>query len=379
VNGRQKIEAAFSREGSPEFAAVICYEGIYVRDHWSGLTHYPWWFEQSPDLAERMACLGEIIPAIGQDWMDLSQCPSRRYRQQHCIEARPEGVFLVGPSTGEDLALQEPTIGGWELVERGYSGHVEPLAETFDEVDLAIPPTPSFDRSSFEAEGYADLARLQLAAFGEDHYPLESVSTPFWACYGLWGFEGMMAMVARRPDLVRYACDRFLIYSLQRLQQSAALGAAGIWVEDCMSDMISPAAFAELNAPYVRRIVEEIRSLGMHSIYYYCGNPMDRLNLLLEVGADALALEESKKGFTIDIAGVAEVVQGRCALLGNLDAINLLPHASADELRGEISRQVAAGRRNKDRFVMSLGSPVTPGTTPERVREYCNWARELGR
>jgi uroporphyrinogen-III decarboxylase len=187
----------------------------------------------------------------------------------------------------------------------------------------------------------------------------------------------MMEMVAQRPELVRYACDRYLSYCLRRVQQSACLGAAGIWIEDCMTDMISPAAFAELNLPCLRAIVNAIRSLGMHSIHYYCGDPQDRMDLLLSTGADALALEESKKGFRIDIADVAEFVQGRCALFGNLDAIHLLPDANEADLRDEITRQVAAGRRNKNRFVISLGSPVTPGTTANRVREYCQWAREI--
>jgi uroporphyrinogen-III decarboxylase len=47
-------------------------------------------------------------------------------------------------------------------------------------------------------------------------------------------------------------------------------------------------------------------------------------------------------------------------------------------LRAEIARQIAAGRRNGGRFVLSLGSPVTPGTPMERVRRYCDLAHELG-
>ena len=184
-------------------------------------------------------------------------------------------------------------------------------------------------------------------------------------------------MVAQKPELVKYACDRFLHNERIAVQEAAALGAAGVWIEDCMTDMISPQAFQELNVPYLRMLIEEIRALGMHSIYYYCGNPAGKLNLLLETGTDALSLEESKKGFTIDIAEVAEVVQGRCVLFGNLDAINLMPNGSEAELRREISRQAAAGRRNGNRFVMSLGSPVTPDTSPERVRRYCQMVREL--
>ena len=379
MNGRQKIEAAFSPEGTPEFAAVLCYEGIYMRDHWAQLTRQPWWADQSPNLDERMAAWSEIVPAIGQDWMALSACPSRRYREAHAIETGAEGVFRMNRLTGARQRLYEPQVSGWDLVERGYSGHVERLASTPDEIDQLLEPLSRFDPQEFLAQGYADLAQRQLAAFGADHYPICHVSSPLWDCFALWGFEGLMTMVADQPDLVHYACQRYLTRSLYQVHQSAALGARGIWIEECLTDQISPAAYEALNLPYLRAVVDEIRACGMHSIYYYCGNPTRRLDLLLSSGADALALEESKKGFTIDITEIAEAVDGRCVLFGNLDAIQLLPHASEATLRAEIERQLAAGRRNQSRFVMSLGSPVTPETSPERVRQYGEWIHDISK
>ena len=100
--------------------------------------------------------------------------------------------------------------------------------------------------------------------------------------------------------------------------------------------------------------------------------------MILSLGADALSLEESKKNFAIDIEDVVERVQGRCTVLGNLDAVDVLQNGSEEELQAEIARQIAAGRRNGSRFIMSLGSPVTPGTPVERVRSYCDLVHELG-
>ncbi len=186
-----------------------------------------------------------------------------------------------------------------------------------------------------------------------------------------------MLLVATRPDLVRRACERLLAIAIRRVKVARALGAAGIWLEECMTDMVSPAAFEALCLPFVQQLVAAIRDAGMKSIYYYCGSPADRWDLLLSTGADALSLEESKKGFTIDMEEVVSRAAGRCAVLGNLDAIHLLPSASEDDLRAEIARQLLAGRRNAGRFLMSIGSPVTPGTPVARVRRYCEMVREL--
>jgi uroporphyrinogen-III decarboxylase len=75
---------------------------------------------------------------------------------------------------------------------------------------------------------------------------------------------------------------------------------------------------------------------------------------------------------------VADRVGGRLALLGDLDAIGLLEHGSDSALRVEVARQCEAGRRNRDRFIASVGSPVTPGTPIGRVRRTCDLVHEMG-
>ncbi len=94
--------------------------------------------------------------------------------------------------------------------------------------------------------------------------------------------------------------------------------------------------------------------------------------MLLDTGADALALGESKKHFTIDIADVADLVGGRMALFGNLDAIGLMESGTDADLECEIARQSEARIRNRRRFVMCVGSPITPRTPLTRVRAYCD-------
>jgi hypothetical protein len=387
MNGRERIEAAFSSQGSPEFGAVICYEGIYYRDHWVArdprqrITSYPWWYAQSPDLEHQKAWLSEAIPSTGQDWMELHGCMPRNYREQRQVVVEPNGVFLLDRLSGEKIELHPPVVSGWEVQEGvdAYTDHRDRLADTSQEIDRLYPPAPPFDPEHYRREGRHELAAWQLDTLGQSLFPIRHVSSPLQDCFNLWGYEGMMLMVAERPDLVHYACQRYLEYSLDAVQEAHLLGAGGIWIEECFTDQISPAAYQELNLPYLRPLVEAIHSKQMHSILYFCGNPKVKLELLVQSGAQALSLEESKKGFTIDIDTLSDFLQGRVVLLGNLDAIHLLPQVNEAELRSEIRRQVAAGRRNGSRFIMSLGSPVTPGTPPQRVRLYCDLTHEMGR
>lgn len=378
MTGRERIEAAFSKDGAREIPAVIPYEGIYVRDHWQGLTSYPWWYHQVAHIERQMLWRREVMAKTRQDWFRLPFSYSREDRRNLSIEVRAQGVFRIDRRTGKEERLIEPQIGGWSTSGEPQSIRSPGLAQTPDQIDELIPIPPDFDPSKVATEGRRDLASQLLKGVGNDLYPICHVLSPLWRCYFLWGFEGMMTMIATRPELVEHACRRFRTLSVREVRGAAVLGAAGIWIEECLTDMISSDAFGSLNVPFLGQLVEEIRVAGLKSIYYFCGNPAGRWEYLISVGADALALEESKKGFVVDIEDVVARVQGRCTVLGNLDAVGILQDGTGEELRAEISRQIAAGRRNGSRFIMSLGSPITPATSVERVRLYCDLVHEVG-
>jgi len=377
MTGRQRMAAALSPAGTPQTPGVICYEGIYYRDHWEQVTSKPWWCAFSPELEDQLAWRAEAAATTGQDWLHLPACPSRADRAALRVEPRGDGAVLIDTRTSDERPLRRPAVGGWDADDIARRRTPPRLPETLDQIDAAVPVPPAFDAERFVADGRADLAAAILRSFGRDLYPIDYVGSPLWGCYGLWGFEGLMLLIADRADLVGRACRRLLAGGVRAVRQAAARGAAAIVIEECFTDMISPAAFEALNVPVVGGLIEAIRAAGMKSIYYYCGDPAGKWDAIAGLGADALAFEESKKGFVIDVADVVRRVGGRCAVMGNLDAIGVLERGTDAQLRAEIARQLTAGRANGGRFVMSLGSPVTPGTSPRRVRQYLALVRDL--
>jgi len=377
MTGRQRIEAAFSSDGTREIPAVICYEDIFFRDHWDELTSCPWWYQYVPEVEQQVQWRRDAVGRTGQDWFCLPLCGTHEDRASTMVQARSDGVFRLDIRTGQAERLTRPSVGGWERPGQLHSVRPERLVDSTAGIDAAVLLPADGALQSALTRGVGDLATALVDEFGRDLYPICHVGSPLWLCYYLWGFEGMMEMTALRPDLVERACERYLAQSVHAARIAAAIGARAIWIEECMTDAVSPDSFGRLNVPFLRRLIAEVHGLGMKSIYYYCGSPEDRWEHLLSVGADALALEEGKKGFIVDIEEAAERAAGRCVLLGNLDAMGLLEKATEAELRAEIARQLRAGRRNRSRFIMSLGSPVTPATPVSRVRLYCSLVHSL--
>lgn len=376
MTGREKILAAFTTEGTPEIGVVASYEEIFIRDHWFALTEVLWWYAFSGAADKEVSWVRDFSRKSGLEWLGVNECPSRAVRARQRYEQRADGVWLV-EGTGKETRLSEPTPSGTNTASvNSKHTDLDSLPTTPDEIDALVPSTPKFDRKVFLAEGRHDTATAIRAALGLLLYG--HIASPIWSLYDLLGYEGMMVFLAQDPGLASYAGRRILENVIQRIRMISALGADAVWIEECLTDQISPELFRAISVPLVRQCVQEARTCGLKSIYYYCGNPNDRLDAILSAGADAVHFEESKKGFTIDIADIINRVKGRCTVFGNLDAINVLQNGSEDMLRLEIQRQLEAGRNNGGRFIMSTGSPITPETPVEKVRLYTGLVRKYG-
>lgn len=371
---RERVLAAFDRDGAAEFAAVIPYEGIYFRDRWRDLSPRPWWHQFSADIEQQLGWRRDAARAIGQAWFAIGTSYSAEDRANISIEERPDGVYLLDRRGPSERRLEPPRVAGLPDSHETLSVRPADPPASQSDVERAIPLVDPARPERVAAEGRCELASRMLADFGAGLFPQSSVSSPLWQCYDIWGFEGLMMALVEQRELIRYACERHLANTLVGVRIAKAAGAMGIWIEECMLDMISPEDYRELVLPGLRAITDAIRAEGMKSIHYFCGNPARHWDCLLDSGADALSLEEGKKGFELGIEEVVERVSGRMTVLGNLDAIRVLQDGTDKELEREVRHQVSAGRANGSRFILSLGSPVTPGTPVSRVRRFCEMA-----
>lgn len=375
MNGRERIQAALSPQGTPEFGAVIPYEGIFIRDHWPELSDKPWWVRISPADTTQLEWRFEIAQSLDQDWFDLPSGIPDHKQDDYTIYELNGITYLHDKLTDTKQILQPPNISGW-IDKDNASIHPANSPDTFDEIDdwmedWSVPGQNLNDNLS-------NLPHRILEDWGANYYPMGYINAPLWSCYYMWGFAGMMTRIVDKPDLVRYAAKCFTESTLQQIRIYKEMGGLGLWLEDCMTDMVSPGHYHNLNLPFIKQITDEAHASKLSTFHYFCGDPTGKWDDLLQTGADALALEESKKGFMIDITDVVERVNGKMAVLGNLDSVSILEQGEEGALQYEIKRQIKAGKVNGNRFIMSLGSPVTPGTSVDRVKRYLEWSHELG-
>jgi uroporphyrinogen-III decarboxylase len=145
----------------------------------------------------------------------------------------------------------------------------------------------------------------------------------------------------------------------------ADVGVHGVYVEEVFTgaDMISARSYDEFVFAYNQPYFEQLRALGLLPIHYVCGDVVPRLDRMVELDVAAVAVEESKKSFSIEIEQVVDRVQGRVAVLGNIDTIRFGLHGTMDEIAAEVRRQTQIGSRARG-FLVSTGSPFPLDTNP---------------
>ena len=221
------------------------------------------------------------------------------------------------------------------------------------------------------------LTQRALQTVGDTYLLHTSMGSPFWSCYSALGFAGLMKAVIETPDLLHRLQERSLRDNLESAKAVKQVGIETIFIEECLSshDLISTQHYLDLVLPYTRRLLEGLRALGLKTVYYYCGDVLPRIPYLKELPFDALSVEESKKGFEIDMGAVRKAAGEDIVLVGNIDA-SLIRDATKEQIEAEVRRQVAAAGAHGN-FIVGIGSPLTLDTEPEKLDFLVQAARSI--
>jgi len=242
-------------------------------------------------------------------------------------------------------------------------------------VDARLPIRPA---KELLQSGTFNLAAQVVADYGDEYFISTILDPPFSDAYDLLGFEGLMLIQHEQPDLFHTVLQRKLEQSQQVMDAWAAVGIHGVYAEEVFTgaDILSPKSYDRFVFAYNQPYFNHLRKLGLLSIHYVCGDVVPRLDRIVELDVDAVAVEESKKSFTVEIQEVIERVAGRRAVFGNIDAVRFGPGATLEEMAAEVRRQAQAGARARG-FVISTGSPFPLDTNPRLIDTLVSTAHSL--
>ena len=315
------------------------------------------------------------------DWLEVRPGISRAWAERTDISQRAGVLFYEDRRSGKQVPMHAiPMPSGDAVLSDGSAS----LQDIWDISGALTSPAdidaqqPRLSAEAWLARGDLDLPKQVVADYGDRYFISTILDTPYSEAYDWLGFQGLMLIQSDRPALFHHLLQHRLELARDTIAAWAATGVHGVFVEEVFTgaDLISPRAYDQFVFAYNRPYFEHMRAAGLLPIHYVCGDVIPRLDRLAAYPLAAVAVEESKKNFTIDLAEVVRGVGERVAILGNIDAVRYGLHGTPADMVAEVTRQARAAAPARG-FVVGTGSPFPLDTNPRQIDALVSTAHAL--
>ena len=193
------------------------------------------------------------------------------------------------------------------------------------------------------------------------------------ACYAVEGgsshnFRWVRELMYGRPDLFHRLLETITEGNARYLRSQAEAGVDAVQLFDSWGGILAPGEFEVFARPYVMRLLEMLRGLGVPTIYFVLDG-WHLIDLARTAGSTALGVD-----WRMPLAAVREKVGADRVLQGNLDP-GLL-YGSEDNLRRHVQEVLRGGGAH---HVFNLGHGIWPDADPAKVGLLVDLVHELGR
>ena len=167
--------------------------------------------------------------------------------------------------------------------------------------------------------------------------------------------EVMMRMNRDTLISAREQCKR----GIHALKISSAYSGAGF---------ISRQMYEEFELPIQKEIIGMVhREFNIPCYIHTCGAIGDRLDLMLETGADGLECLDPPPIGTVDLAEASHFLGNRAFIKGNLDSVNDLRGVTTEQVLEIAAQKLAIGRKHPGGYILSTACSIAPDVPPENI------------
>jgi uroporphyrinogen decarboxylase len=227
------------------------------------------------------------------------------------------------------------------------------------------------------ASGRLDASAAAIREDGKGHYCIGmNALTLFERLHNLRGIEDTLVDLAAGERRIEALLERLTEYHVELFRSWAEIGADGIFIGDDWGSqrslMVAPEMWRRVFRPLYRILFDEVHRCGMDVLYHSCGNVMDIIPDLIDIGADVL---DPVQPGAMNPREVARRFGGRIAFFGGID-VQALPRASPAQVRDEVHRLLdTLGRPFGNAFVIAPANVLTPEVPLANIEALCEACR----
>jgi len=201
---------------------------------------------------------------------------------------------------------------------------------------------------------------LVADAVGKETLTMPTQWAPFTLAARILGPEAVMWATLEDPDrlleLIGFATELTWTIIDPILDHEDIMG-VNFADPVASGDMISPDTFRQFAAPFLKELVDRIRSRGKYSMIHICGDTTRILGDIADMGPNCFSLEAK-----VDLRKAKEILGGKVCVAGNVPPTGAFLSGTPEEVISEAKACIEAWGKDGG-YILTLGCDF-PKTVP---------------
>jgi len=239
-----------------------------------------------------------------------------------------------------DLCLEAEAIG---CVMNPYEEVAQLLYPTIkekvchSEAEMDTFPIPDNIATRGRVPMVCEAIRLLQADIGSEVAIGTYVLGPFTLAGQLMDLNDLFKLSFKKPDKVNAMLDRLSNVTIEIAKALRAAGADYICIREmgATTDVLSPKVFRNVIFPHLKKVRDALADVP--TILHICGGTNSIMNILNEVGCNAIAIETKN-----DMAKTREDIGYEPLIFGQVDAYNVLVNGSPEDVEKAVLKSIEA-------------------------------------
>lgn len=374
MNPGERIQVALSG-GKPDRVPILpIYDKGYV---FASIGRDPREFLTAP-AAERLAVIEQNFLRHAVDGLFVYEGTNDDWARRHEVDkaAASEYWLVTDKATGKQRRLL-PNSAWLDADGRPLVKAEAAESRIRSSADIPRYTVRPYTEAELERIGFFAPLALLSAKYPEHYFCFPVHSPMVYAVGACGGYAAALLLLAENPVLFREIMEYSLEYALALLQPARKAGARAAWFISYHTgaDTISPRTYAEVVFPVESRFCRRAAEEGLAVINWFLGDLQPILATVLRLPINALALEQGRKGYSLDPVEIRKRVGNKICLIGYTPE-NTLTAFDRAGIIGETRRQIE-GAGAEGAFI--AGTTIVPADVRPEALDCCfNEVRRYG-
>jgi hypothetical protein len=257
--------------------------------------------------------------------------------------------------------------------------------EPWDITDIKYPYSWGFEKEprpsdDFFPDYHFDTIKKVIEAAGNKFSIHSEVFSPWSQFLELLNYEFALMAILDDPVKAKACLERLTEGAIDLAKKQAALGVDAVLISSAFAGagLISRDHYKEFVLPYEKMIVQEVQKEFNIPVYTHtCGSIGDRLDLMMETGANGIDTLDPPPLGTVDLEEAKKQLQGKVFIKGNIDPVNTLLNGTKDIISKDVLWRIEVGKPNGG-YILSSACSVAPYTPQENIELLSHLVEQYG-